>query len=92
MADRFAFLKMRAPPGYVAGLGRGASGFTTRSDIGPAREAEEAAPAEKDGGRGEELEADPDQFQDPDNETGLFAGSFAILAAVAELGLMRRTM
>jgi len=26
-----------APVGYVAGLGRGATGFTTRSDIGPAR-------------------------------------------------------
>lgn len=26
-----------APPNYVAGLGRGATGFTTRSDIGPAR-------------------------------------------------------
>lgn len=26
-----------APPGYVAGSGRGAIGFTTRSDIGPAR-------------------------------------------------------
>jgi len=25
------------PPGYVAGVGRGAVGFTTRSDIGPAR-------------------------------------------------------
>lgn len=25
------------PPGYVAGLGRGAVGFTTRSDIGPAK-------------------------------------------------------
>lgn len=24
--------------------------------------------------RGEEVEYDPDQFQDPDNETGLFAG------------------
>jgi pre-mRNA-processing factor 6 len=24
-----------APSGYVAGLGRGATGFTTRSDIGP---------------------------------------------------------
>jgi len=32
---------MPAPPGYVAGLARGATGFTTRSDIGPAREAEE---------------------------------------------------
>lgn len=36
--DKYAFLKMQAPPSYVAGLGRGASGFTTRSDIGPARE------------------------------------------------------
>mmetsp|Transcript_31144 Transcript_31144/g.75951 ORF Transcript_31144/g.75951 Transcript_31144/m.75951 type:complete len:978 (-) Transcript_31144:272-3205(-) len=27
------------PPGYVPGLGRGAVGFTTRSDIGPARPA-----------------------------------------------------
>ena len=25
-----------APKGYIAGLGRGAAGFTTRSDIGPA--------------------------------------------------------
>ncbi|CAM6002281.1 unnamed protein product [Sphagnum balticum] len=24
------------PPGYVAGLGRGATGFITRSDLGPA--------------------------------------------------------
>ena len=29
---------MPAPLGYVPGLGRGATGFTTRSDIGPARE------------------------------------------------------
>jgi len=28
----------KPPPGYVAGLGRGATGFTTRSDIGPARQ------------------------------------------------------
>ena len=28
---------MAAPSGYVAGAGRGAMGFTTRSDIGPAR-------------------------------------------------------
>ena len=32
------FLNMPAPAGYVAGVGRGATGFTTRSDIGPARE------------------------------------------------------
>ncbi|CAM9445514.1 unnamed protein product, partial [Laminaria digitata] len=29
--------KAGAPSNYVAGLGRGAVGFTTRSDIGPAR-------------------------------------------------------
>ncbi|XP_071824736.1 pre-mRNA-processing factor 6-like [Apostichopus japonicus] len=33
------FVNMPAPLGYVPGLGRGATGFTTRSDIGPAREA-----------------------------------------------------
>jgi pre-mRNA-processing factor 6 len=32
------FMGMPAPAGYVPGLGRGATGFTTRSDIGPARE------------------------------------------------------
>lgn len=33
-----AFIGLPAPLGYVAGVGRGATGFTTRSDIGPARE------------------------------------------------------
>ncbi|KAJ5700009.1 hypothetical protein N7536_003022 [Penicillium majusculum] len=32
------FLDQGAPENYVAGLGRGATGFTTRSDLGPARE------------------------------------------------------
>lgn len=36
--NKLAFLSQPAPASYVAGLGRGASGFTTRSDIGPARE------------------------------------------------------
>jgi len=35
-----------APINYVAGLGRGATGFTTRSDIGPARAAPEEAKAD----------------------------------------------
>ncbi|EDQ91448.1 uncharacterized protein MONBRDRAFT_14895 [Monosiga brevicollis MX1] len=35
--DKLHFLGKEAPPGYVAGIGRGASGFMTRSDIGPAR-------------------------------------------------------
>lgn len=74
--SRHPQLKMRAPASYVAGLGRGASGFTTRSDIGPAREglSEEVIDAAKEA-RGEELEADPEQYQDPENETGLFAGA-----------------
>ncbi|XP_065063649.1 pre-mRNA-processing factor 6-like isoform X2 [Rhopilema esculentum] len=33
-----AFIGVPAPLGYVPGLGRGATGFTTRSDIGPARD------------------------------------------------------
>ncbi|CAJ0756268.1 10544_t:CDS:10 [Entrophospora sp. SA101] len=52
------FMNKEAPPNYVAGLGRGATGFTTRSDIGPARE----GPTDF-------------RFQDPDNETGLFASA-----------------
>lgn len=31
------FNAVRVPSNYVPGLGRGATGFTTRSDIGPAR-------------------------------------------------------
>ena len=38
MATRKDFLSQPAPENYVAGLGRGATGFTTRSDLGPARE------------------------------------------------------
>ncbi len=89
MADKpnkLAFLSMQAPAGYVAGLGRGASGFTTRADIGPARlpaapttggpsapkgddDADDGA-ADDDGG-----DDDEGRFQDPENETGLFAGA-----------------
>ncbi|KAK4484434.1 hypothetical protein RD792_007015 [Penstemon davidsonii] len=36
---KLEFLNSKPPPNYVAGLGRGATGFTTRSDIGPARAA-----------------------------------------------------
>lgn len=39
--------KVAAPSNYVAGVGRGAMGFTTRSDIGPARPA--IAPTEGQG-------------------------------------------
>eukprot|EP00053_Salpingoeca_punica_P018929 m.188305 g.188305 ORF g.188305 m.188305 type:complete len:922 (+) comp17534_c0_seq2:46-2811(+) len=37
-----AFIGQAAPAGYIPGVGRGATGFTTRSDIGPAREASDA--------------------------------------------------
>ncbi|KAG1674074.1 Pre-mRNA-processing factor 6 [Nymphon striatum] len=37
------FLGVDAPLGYVAGVGRGATGFTTRSDIGPARDANDVS-------------------------------------------------
>ncbi|GAB2233747.1 hypothetical protein Droror1_Dr00002976 [Drosera rotundifolia] len=37
--NKLEFLNSKPPPNYVAGLGRGATGFTTRSDIGPARAA-----------------------------------------------------
>lgn len=92
------FLSQPAPENYVAGLGRGATGFTTRSDLGPAREgptpeqiqealAKRAAqlgqPAPTAYGAGaekktqEEDDGDDERFQDPDNETGLFAyGTF----------------
>ena len=93
MSGRKDFLNQPAPENYVAGLGRGATGFTTRSDLGPAREgpsedqikaalqkrAEQlgaAAPSaygvpEK---KKEEEDDDDERFQDPENETGLFAG------------------
>lgn len=42
-----AYRNKQAPKGYVPGLGRGAAGFTTRSDVGPAAM---AAPADGGGG------------------------------------------
>ncbi|KAJ5214815.1 hypothetical protein N7468_010494 [Penicillium chermesinum] len=38
MAPDQDFLKRPAPANYVAGLGRGATGFVTQSDLGPARQ------------------------------------------------------
>ncbi|KAG5461168.1 MAG: PRP1 splicing factor, N-terminal-domain-containing protein, partial [Olpidium bornovanus] len=70
------FLGKAAPPNYIAGLGRGATGFTTRSDIGPAREgpadlSDEAIEKLKRK-RAAEDEEDSGEYQDPDNEVGLF--------------------
>ena len=83
--SRRDFLSQPAPENYVAGLGRGATGFTTRSDLGPAREGPteeqiKAAVAKRsaklgltEGKEGDDNE-DENRFQDPDNEVGLFAG------------------
>ena len=109
MSGRKDFLSQPAPENYVAGLGRGATGFTTRSDLGmysafrhypstsltfvkgPAREGpseeqiKEAlakraaqlgnAPPTAYGvpGKKEDDDDDDERFQDPENETGLFA-------------------
>ncbi|KAK1770968.1 PRP1 splicing factor [Phialemonium atrogriseum] len=85
MATRRDFLSQPAPENYVAGLGRGATGFTTRSDLGPAREGPsedqiKAAVAKRSAQLGltEAKEGDDNEddsrYQDPDNEVGLFAG------------------
>ncbi|KAH6609543.1 PRP1 splicing factor [Trichoderma cornu-damae] len=89
MTSRRDFLSQPAPENYVAGLGRGATGFTTRSDLGPARDgpsedqikealAKRAAQLGlvPDGkkAKDKEEEEDDDRYQDPDNEVGLFAG------------------
>ncbi|XP_068081412.1 pre-mRNA-processing factor 6 [Anabrus simplex] len=61
------FMGVPAPLGYVAGVGRGATGFTTRSDIGPARDANDvsddrhAPPSKRKKGHQKEEEEDDDE-------------------------------
>ena len=83
MTGRRDFLSQPAPENYVAGLGRGATGFTTRSDLGPAREGPsedqiKAAVAKRSAQLGlteaKDGDDDDDRYQDPENEAGLFAG------------------
>src|SRR5690242_4846119 len=84
MTSRRDFLSQPAPENYVAGLGRGATGFTTRSDLGPAREGPsedqiKAAVAKRSAQLGlteakDDDKDDDERYQDPDNEVGLFAG------------------
>jgi len=64
------FNSLKAPAGYVAGLGRGAAGFTTRSDIGPAR----YTGGEEGGGEKKEEAAPEQQF---DKFMGADAGMFS---------------
>ncbi|KAJ2705079.1 U4/U6 x U5 tri-snRNP complex subunit Prp1 [Coemansia sp. IMI 203386] len=63
------FLGKPAPPGYVAGLGRGATGFTTRSDIGPARETTTDKPRQT---KTADTDDNIERFQDADDK-GLFS-------------------
>lgn len=78
--SRLDFLRQKAPANYAAGIGRGATGFTTRSDIGPAREgpseaALKAALERKIRATVDGAADDEDAFQEAEDEAGLFAGS-----------------
>lgn len=75
-----AFLGLPAPLGYVAGVGRGATGFTTRSDIGPARDSTDVpddrhAAAKKTSGN-KAADDDDDDFDETDyDEFSGYGGS-----------------
>lgn len=75
------FLGVPAPLGYVAGVGRGATGFTTRSDIGPARDANDisddrhAPPVNKRKKQDEEPEDDEDLNDSNYDEFSGYSGS-----------------
>ena len=66
------FNSLKPPPGYVPGAGRGAAGFTTRSDIGPSMPAPDMP---HEGGAKEETAAADVKFDEfLGNDTGVFAG------------------
>ena len=68
------FLNQPAPVNYVAGLGRGATGFTTRSDIGPARNIPELVT--EDSNKPQETEEDENAIRGNNLENErLFAGT-----------------
>ena len=85
-----SFVNMKGPAGYVAGLGRGATGFTTRSDIGNAAPAPMGAQATlgdaasgsraamaRGFGRGRGAPAPADDTPDPPNQFDEFQGGDA---------------
>uniref|UniRef100_A0A452YKD7 Uncharacterized protein n=1 Tax=Aegilops tauschii subsp. strangulata TaxID=200361 RepID=A0A452YKD7_AEGTS len=76
---RYDFLNSKPPPNYVAGLGRGATGFTTRSDIGPALgRGRGKPPGEDEGGdEGGDEEKGYDENQKFDEFEGNDAGLFS---------------
>ncbi|EFA84027.1 TPR repeat-containing protein [Heterostelium album PN500] len=59
------FLDQTPPPNYVAGLGRGAIGFTTRSDIGSARNVDGGVP-----GFGDRKQQQQQRSGNEDDENG----------------------
>jgi len=75
------FLNTKPPPNYVVGLGKGATRFTTRSDIGPARAAPDLPDrsattiggAAAGRGRGYDENQNFDEFEG--NDVGLFASA-----------------
>lgn len=74
------FMGIPAPLGYVAGVGRGATGFTTRSDIGPARDANDVsddrhAPPTKKKKKEEEEDDDEDLNDSNYDEFSGYGGS-----------------
>lgn len=74
------FMGVPAPLGYVAGVGRGATGFTTRSDIGPARDANDVsddrhAPPSKRKKKEEEEDDDEDLNDSNYDEFSGYGGS-----------------
>jgi len=77
--SRLDFLRQKAPENYVAGIGRGATGFTTRSDIGPAREGPSEAALVAAIGRqarataGVSTDEDDDALAELQDEVGLLA-------------------
>jgi pre-mRNA-processing factor 6 len=82
--SRLDFLKQKPPPNYVAGVGRGATGFTTRSDIGGAVKQTAAgkvtvvsgggASGGGGGGEDEDEELNPNKRREKGNDdAGLFA-------------------
>lgn len=80
--EKYSFLTMKPPSNYVPGLGRGAMGFTTRSDIGPARQQAElgaelgrkAAASGGDEGGEAAVEAPAKYDEQMGGDAGIFAG------------------
>jgi pre-mRNA-processing factor 6 len=70
------FNALKPPPGYTPGVGRGAAGFTTRSDIGPSMPAPDIPDARQSKAEEETQQADDgakfDEFMG--NDAGVFAG------------------